>query len=384
MPDHSKISSTAEAVKQETVAPNPVPVPVRAAPPPPPLPPVGKPKLPTSPTKAKSPPPTVKPKPKRPGSTVSVEEFQDELAAKLKRRQTKEQGWEGNTSQAAATIKATQPSVTQPKRITRPLSSIQTNVPKEQNNMQSTQSRVPNVQATPVPPVQGEVPSMSMQNATGAGNVPGSQEEQIQMLQNQIQILQLQQQLQQLQQQQVAPGQTPNPMMAMPQLGVPGMQMPAGMQMPQIGMAMQIPQSGTGMQQGGTPLPTQMISPLVGTSKPPIPSNATNTPVTTNNTSTDSETRSESPPPLPSTSPPPLPTTSPPPLTDPNSPLDQLTYKTMNKTVSDSVLHQRPPSQALRSKAAGEYEDALDDILEEVREADHSTILRKVISCSLL
>jgi len=367
--DHGKeISSSVDAAKQETVTSKPTPV--RAAPPPPPLPPVGKStsKLPTSPTKAKSPPPTVKPKPKRPGSQASIEEFQDELAAKLRKRQTKDQGWEGNTTQTVPNTRAAQPSITQPKNITR--KPIQTNVPKAQNSMQPS---VPKAQANLVPPVQGAIPNMKVM---GAGNVQGSQEqmEQIQMLQNQIQILQLQQQLQQLQQQQVAPGQTPNPVMTMPQLGVPGMQMPQigmAMQIPQSGIGMQMPagmQTGNGIQPGGTPLPTQMTSPPVG--------NVTSTLITTNNTS---DTQSDSPPPLPTTSPPPLPTTSPPPLTDPNSSLDQLTHKTMSKAMSDSVLHQRPPSQILRSRAAGQYEDALDDILEEVREADHSAILRKVI-----
>jgi len=379
------------AVKEETVTPKPVPTPVRAAPPPPPLPPIGKSisKLPTSPTKAKSPPPSVKPKPKRPASQPFVEDFQDELAAKLKKRQTKEQGWE-NTSQAAPTAGATQP---QPKRIISrsSLPTVKPITPAPQSNirtapLQPSQNRIPNAQPTVVPPVQG---SVAMQNVIGAGNAQGSQE-QVE-LQNQILILQMQQQLLLQQLQQGTSGQAPNPMMSLPQLGVPaGMQMPqmgmamqmlqsgTGMQMPtgmQMSAGMQMPQLGTGMQLGVTSLPTQMMSASVST--PPIPGNVTSTPTST---SADLDTRSDSPPPLPLTSPPPLPTTSPPPLTDPHSSFDQLANKTMSKAVSDSVLHQRPPSQVLRSRAAGQYEEAFDDILEEVREADPSTILKKKVT----
>lgn len=341
------------------VKPKPVaPIPVRAAPPPPPLPPIGKVKTPpamtsptktaTSPTKAKSPPPAVKPKPKRPVSGTLAEDFQDELAEKLKRRQQKIHDWTKHDEK--------------PKSPTQTTPNIFPSVP--------SQARSAAYNTAPVKP---NLHAKSMQgaaapNAQHASSV-GTQEqmEQFQLLQNQMlqqQILQLQQQLQQLQQQIPAGG---NPMMALPQMmpqAGTGMQFPqvgTGMQFPQGTNLMQVPQLSTGMQ-----MPMQQQNEI-----PMQTAGGGGTFSTTKSTTTmDSENaRSESPPPLPPTSPPPL----------DNSPnYDQVVRRGINKNVSDSALQQRPSSQVLRSRVFGEYEDILDDILEEVREVDHDTLLRKV------
>jgi len=364
---------TAETINAKP--PPAAPLPVRAAPPPPPLPPIGK--TPqkmvtssnntTSPTKAKSPPPAVKPKPKRPLSGPLVEEFQDELAQKLKRRQQKIHDWAKDDNkpkpppQTAPTILATVPSATKTKTATL-----------------NTAPGMPNLQVTSGSSLQGTMPVAQLTTSP-----TGTQEqmEQIQLLQNQIlqqQILQLQQQLQQLQQQMPQGQVAGNPAMTLPQI-VP--QAATGMQIPQVGIGMQtgsgmeIPQAANFMQ--ASQLNTGMQIPMQQQSGIPIhnPSlttndkrtiNATNTPKTAGlNTSTSDSTYSETPPPLPVTSPPPL-------------DYDQVTRRSLNKSISDPSLHQRPRSQVLRSKAVGEYEDALDDIMEEVREVDHNTVLRKV------
>lgn len=335
------------------------PIPVRTAPPPPPLPPIGKVKSPqkittspintTSPTKAKNPPPAVKPKPKRPISGSLTEEFQDELAEKLKRRQQKIHDWakddKPNMSPQTSPINlATIPSVSKTAAL-------------------NTAPVVPNLQGA----------SLNTQHTTSP---IGTQEqmEQMQLLQNQLlqqQILQLQQQLQLLQQQ-VPQGQlTGNPTMGVPQQIVPqastGMQFPQAVTGMQTGSGMQIPQTAN----FNIPMQQQGAIPAHNPSMPHDKRtfNAMSTPKTTKlSTSTDSEsTRSESPPP-------PLPATSPPPLDQ--SPLDQVTRRNINKTVSDSSLHQRPSSQILRSTMLGEYEDVLDDIMEDIREVDRSTILK--------
>ena len=387
-----KVDTETTDIKPITTAPKvdtpkaTAPLPVRAAPPPPPLPPIGKVKSPpklvtsptsctTSPTKAKSPPPAVKPKPKRPISGSLAEEFQDELAEKLKRRQQKIHDWAKDDNpkpppQTAPTIFTKKSSATQARTAA-----------------QNTTPVVPNLQATSVPFMQGAV--SNTQHTTPPS---GTQEqiEQYQSLHNQVlqqQILMLQQQLQQLQQQ-IPQGQVAgNPMMAMPQImpqpGI-GMQIPqvgtgmqmggSGMQIPQAANVMQAPQFGTGMQ---VPMQQQNEIPLHNSAQTPTDvraSNATRTPkITTGlNASTDSEsTCSESPPP------PPPPATSPPPL-DSSPYHDQVVRRNISKTRSDSALQQRPSSQLLRSRAFGEYEDALDDILEEVREVDHDAILKKV------
>ena len=343
-------------------------IPVRAAPPPPPLPPIGKVKTPpevtsptkaiASPTKAKSPPPAVKPKPKRPVSGTLTEEFQDELAEKLKRRQQKIHDWAKDDdkpkspTQTCPTIFPTVPSGTVQNRT----AAYNTTTPVK-----------PNLQATSM---QGAaVPTAQLTTTVGTQE----QMEQLQSLQNQLlqqQILQLQQQLQQLQGQ-VAAG---NPMMAMPQImpqAGTDMQFPqvgTGIQFPQAANLMQAPQLSTGMQ---IPMQQQneiaMDNPMQ-TAQDGRKFNAAGMPKLT--TSADSESkRSESPPPLPPSSPPPL----------DNSPnYDQVIRRGMNKNTSDSARQQRPSSQVLRSRVFGEYEDVLDDILEEVREVDHDTLLRKV------
>ena len=380
--------ATAPKVDTETTDIKPkaaAPLPVRAAPPPPPLPPIGKVKSPpklvtsptnntTSPTRAKSPPPAVKPKPKRPISGSLAEEFQDELAEKLKRRQQKIHDWAKHDDkpkpppQTAPTVFAKKPSATQARTAA-----------------QNTIPIVPNLQATSVPLMQG-----ATSNTQHTTSPSGTQEqtEQFQLLQNQVlqqQILMLQQQLQQLQQQ-IPQGQmASNPMMAMPQI------------MPQAGIGMQIPQVGTGMQTGGSgiqipqaanlmqapqlstgmqvPMQQQNEIPMHNPAQTPTDGRTSNTlrmpKITTGlNASTDSEsTCSESPPPPPATSPPPL---------DSSPYHDQVIRRGISKTTSDSALQQRPSSQVLRSKAFGEYEDLLDDILEEVREVDHDAVLKKV------
>ena len=358
------------------------PMPVRAAPPPPPPPPpIGKVKSPpkivtglssntTSPTKAKSPPPAVKPKPKRPVSGSLAEEFQDELAKKLKKRQQKIHDWAKDDdkpkqppSQTAPTVFTKHPSATQPRTFP-----------------QNTAPVLPKLQANSAPLMQGDV--SNMQHTTSP---TGSQEqmEQVQLLQNQVlqqQILMLQQQLQQLQQQMPQGQMGSNSMMAMPQpmpqagIGIQtpqvgtGMQTGVGMQIPQAANSMQAPQLSTGMQ-----MPMQQQNETLNKSAQSFTDgktfNATHmSKITTGlNTSTDSEsTCSESPPPPPATSPPPL---------DNPTPHDQVVRRNLNK---DSAIQHRPSSQLLRSKAFGEYEDLLDDILEEVREVDHNTILKKV------
>ena len=386
--------TTAPKVDTETIDVKPkvaAPLPVRAAPPPPPLPPIGKVKSPpklvtsqtnntTSPTKTKS-PPVVKPKPKRPISGSLAEEFQDELAEKLKRRQKKIHDWAKDDDkpkpppQTAPTFFTKKPSPTRAKMAA-----------------QNATPVLPNLQATSAPFMQGAV-----SNTQHTTSPTGTQEqiEQYQLLQNQVlqqQILMLQQQLQQLQQQ-IPQGQMAgNPMMAMPQImpqaGI-GMQIPqvgtgmqaggSGMQIPQAANLIQAPQLGTGMQ---VPMQQQNEIPLHNLAQTPTDvraSNATHTPKTTTglNASTDSESAcSESPPP------PPLPATSPPPL-DSSPYHDQVIRRNISKTTSDSALQKRPSSQVLRSRAFGEYEDALDDILEEVREVDHNAILKKVCTTYL-
>ena len=377
-----KLDTETTDIKPKAAAP----FPARAAPPPPPLPPIGKVKSPpklvtsptnntTSPTKAKSPPPAVKPKPKRPISESLAEEFQDELAEKLKRRQQKIHDWAKDDDkpkplpQTAPTAFAKRPSATQARTAT-----------------QNIIPAVPNLQATSVPLMQG-----AASNTQYTISPSGTQEqmEQFQLLQNQMlqqQILMLQQQLQQLQQQ-IPQGQmASNPMMAMPQImpqaGI-GMQIPqvgngvqtgSGMQIPQVANLIQAPQLSTGMR---VPLQHQNETPMHNSARTSTDGRvliATRTPKTTTglNASTDSEsTCSESPPP------PPLPATSPPPL-DSSPYNDQVIRRSINKTTSDSALQQRPTSQVLRSRAFGEYEDVLDDILEEVRETDHDAILKKV------
>ena len=376
-----KITPTAN-VEITYAEPKPVaPIPVRAAPPPPPLPPIGKVKTPprmmtdptkntTSPTKAKNPPPAIKPKPKRPISGSLAEDFQDELAAKLKKRQQKIHNWakdddkSGSLPQTSPTVFPTVPS-------TKP----QTRVP-----ARSTAPVMPKSQAASVPLMQPGAPNTQ---PTMAPIGSQQQTEQFQLLQNQMlqqQILQLQQQLQQLQQQ-LPQGQVAgNPMMAMPQV-IPqagtSMQIPqvgTGMQFPQAANIMQVPQLSTGMQ---IPMQQQNEISMHNPTQMPGDGRTLNTTSTSNtttglNTSADSEssTRPESPPP-------PLPATSPPPL-DFSPQNDQVIRRGISKTTSDSALHQRPSSQVLRSRAFGEYEDALDDILEEVREVDHDTFLKKV------
>ena len=358
--------------------------PVRVAPPPPPPPPIGKVRSPpkmvngsssntTSPTKAKSPPPAVKPKPKRPVSGSLPEEFQDELAKKLKKRQQKILDWAKDDDkskqppyQTAHTVSTKQPSATQARTVP-----------------QNTAPVLPQLQATSAPSKQGE--ASNTQHTTSPS---GSQEqmEQLQLLQNQVlqqQILMLQQQLQQLQQQMPQGQMGGNPMMAMP------------LAMPQAGIGMQIPQVGTGMQTGiGMQIPQaanlipapqlntrmqvsmQQQNETLNKSAQSLTDrkafNATRmSKITTGlNTSTDSEsTCSESPPPPPATSPPPL---------DNSTDHNQVVRRNLNKTTSDSAFQHRPSSQLLRSKAFGEYGDLFDDILEEVREVDHNTILKKV------
>ena len=394
--------ATAPKVDTETTDIKPkaaAPFPVRAAPPSPPLPPIGKIKSPpklvtsptnntTSPTRAKSPPPTVKPKPKRPISGSLAEEFQDELAEKLKRRQQKIRDWVKHDDkpkpppQTAPTVFAKKSSATQ----------ARTSTTQARTAAQNTIPIVPNLQATSVPLMQG-----ATSNTQHTTSPSGTQEqmEQFQLLQNQVlqqQILMLQQQLQQLQQQ-IPQGQmASNPMMAMPQI------------MPQAGIGMQIPQVGTGMQTGGSgiqipqaanlmqapqlstgmqvPMQQQNEIPMHNPAQTPTDGRTSNTlhmpKITTGlNASTDSEsTCSESPPPPPATSPPP-PATSPPPL-DSSPYHDQVIRRGISKTTSDSALQQRPSSRVLRLRAFGEYEDLLDDILEEVREVDHDAVLKKV------
>ena len=387
--------ATAPKVDTETTDIKPkaaAPLPVRAAPPPPPLPPIGKVKSPpklvtsptnntTSPTRAKSPPPAVKPKPKRPISGSLAEEFQDELAEKLKRRQQKIHDWAKHDDkpkpppQTAPTVFAKKPSATQ----------ARTSTTQARTAAQNTIPIVPNLQATSVPLMQG-----ATSNTQHTTSPSGTQEqmEQFQLLQNQVlqqQILMLQQQLQQLQQQ-IPQGQMAgNSMMAMPQImpqaGI-GMQIPqvgtgmhtggSGIQIPQAANLMQAPQLSTGMQ---VPMQQQNEIPMHNPAQTPTDGRTSNTlrmpKITTGlNASTDSEsTCSESPPPPPATSPPPL---------DSSPYHDQVIRRGISKTTSDSALQQRPSSQVLRSRAFGEYEDLLDDILEEVREVDHDAVLKKV------
>ena len=352
------------------IKPMPVaPLPARAAPPPPPLPPIGKVKTPpammtsptktaTSPTKAKSPPPAVKPKPKRPVSETLTEEFQDELAEKLKRRQQKIHDWTKDDEKPKSPTQTT-PTIFP----TVPSGTVQT-----KSAAYNTAPVKPNLHAK-------SIQGAAAPNAQHTSSVGTQQQmEQFQLLQNQMlqqQILQLQQQLQQLQQQ-IPPG--GNPMMAMPQsmsqigTGVQFPQVGTGMQFPQGANLMQAPQLSTGMQ---IPMQQQNAIPMhnpMQTAGDGGTLNAAGTHKLT--TSMDSDNaRSESPPPLPPTSPPPL----------DNSPnYDQVVRRGINKNASDSALQKRPSSQVLRSRVFGEYEDVLDDILEEVREVDHDTFLRKV------